>query len=200
MKKVAVIGASGNMGRRYAMILEQFTSCEVIRIDEHNKDDDLSHCDGFIIATPTDTHYAVIKRLSAYEKPMLCEKPLIKSIPALKEILGKENIDISMINQYEFLADKYSLGHTYYNYFKTGSDSLYWDCINIIGIAKSTVHIANDSLIWECVLNGKYISIQSMDLAYIDNIVDWVAGWRNKDYILSAHEKVWEMINAQESK
>ena len=195
MKKVAVIGASGNMGRRYTMILEQYCLCRVIRIDiDSILGIEFLTCDGFIIATPTETHFEIIKELACHDKPILCEKPITKSIDELKAILELPDLDLSMINQYEFL-DSENEGHTIYNYFKTGSDSLYWDCINIIGTARTTFEVKNCSLIWNCGLNGVLLSISEMDQAYIDNIFGWVTGWRNKDYILPTHLKVLEHIN-----
>jgi hypothetical protein len=198
MKKVAVIGASGNMGKRYALILEKYCHCEVVRIDidTHSKIDDLVSCDGIIIATPTENHIDDILHYAQWKKPILCEKPISKSILKLRCLLAVPDLDLSMINQYHFL-DSNGEGQTIYNYFKTGSDSLYWDCINIIGTARSIYEIKNDSLVWKCYLNGRGIGISEMDSAYIDNIVCWVNGWRNKDYILPTHQKVLEAINAQ---
>lgn len=199
MKKVAVVGASGNMGRRYALILEQFCNCEVVRIDLDNRFNvDHSDCDGYIIATPTENHIGDILHYAQWKKPILCEKPISKSMLKLNCLMATPDLDLSMINQYWFLDWHKEIGHTSYNYFKTGSDSLYWDCINIIGTARTTFDIKNDSLIWECKLNGCYASISEMDQAYIDNIWHWVKGWRNKDYILPTHMKVLEAINDQE--
>jgi len=196
MKKIAVIGAKGNMGQRYCLILEKYCSCEVVKydIDSLLLFDDITKCDGFIIATPTDHHFEMIKILQGFNKPIFCEKPITKDVDALKSLL-ESDIDLSMINQYEFITDKEAEGDTYYNYFKTGNDGLYWDCINIIGLAKGNVTIANDSLIWDCKINGQRLSINKMDYGYIRNIVAWVKGWRNKDYILGAHKKVVELYD-----
>jgi hypothetical protein len=195
MKKVAVIGASGNMGRRYALILEKYCDCEVVRVDLNNTiTADVSECDGFIIATPTSNHIADILTYSQWKKPILCEKPVTKSMLKLRGILADKDLDLSMINQYDFLDVKNYEGHTEYNYFKTGSDGLLWDCINIIGTARSSYCVLNERLVWECQLNGKKLDLRDMDHAYVHNITEWVDGWRNKDYILPAHEKVWRKI------
>ncbi len=206
MKKVAVIGANGNMGRRYAMILEQYCGCEVVRvdIDTHSKIDDLVSCDGIIIATPTDNHVEDILHYGMYQKPILCEKPISKDLPRLKRLLNHPNLDLSMINQYYFLQLRQfgfrdSDGDSYYHYFKSGADSLAWDCINIIGMADGPIEVSNDSLIWKCKLNGYDANLCDMDEAYIRNIQLWVKGWRNKDYIYKAHKKVLEYINDKKS-
>jgi hypothetical protein len=194
MIKVAVIGASGNMGRRYALILEKYCDCEVVRVDLNNTiTADVSECDGFIIATPTSNHIADILTYSQWKKPILCEKPVTKSMLKLRGILADKDLDLSMINQYDFLATNDD-GRTEYNYFKTGSDGLLWDCINIIGLAKSSYDIKNSALVWSCMINGHSIDLRNMDFAYINNIRAWVTGWRNKEYILYAHEKVWRKI------
>lgn len=192
MRKVAVFGANGNMGKRYCLILERYCNCEVLRLDYGNpvKFADLNSCDGFIIATPTNTHIELIKFLIPYKKPILCEKPITKYLMELKTLISIEGLDLSMINQYEFLDYNLAKGHTSYNYFKTGNDGLLWDCINIIGTARSSYDVSNTSLIWKCQLNGETLDLSAMDQAYIDNITAWVNGWRNKDYILPAHEKV----------
>jgi hypothetical protein len=202
MKKVAVIGGKGNMGRRYALILEKYCDCEAVIFDigVNNKIDD---CDGYIIATPTAAHYAYILGLSEYKKPILCEKPIVKSKEQLQRILEIEDLDLSMINQYGFIPMRNYFSEntdTEYNYFKTGNDGLLWDCINIIGLSKSSYNIKNDSLIWHCKINGDYLHLYDMDKAYIDNIEGWVNGWRNKDYILEAHNKVWKAIDDEKNK
>ena len=191
MKKVAVVGGKGNMGRRYAMILEQYCECKALVVDVDTLETylDLQSCDGIIISTPTLRHVDDIIEYSKFGKPILCEKPIAKSILRLKSLLSRDDIDLSMMNQYAFL-NKGDNGHTEYNYFKTGGDGLMWDCINIIGLAKTSYDIKNDGLIWRCVLNGDTVSIADMDRAYIDNIKYWTMGWRNKEYILDAHLKV----------
>lgn len=196
MKKVAVIGANGNMGKRYSLILERYCDCEVVRIDIdlYPSWPSLSDCDGFIVATPTHTHVEIITALVPFKKPILCEKPITKSLMELQTLMSFEGLDLSMVNQYQFLDDPTAEGHTLYDYFKTGSDGLLWDCINIIGTARSSYSVANNMLCWDCMLNGQRIDISEMDRAYIYNIEAWVGGCRNKDYILSAHEKVARRI------
>jgi hypothetical protein len=197
MKKVAVIGARGNMGLRYAMILREYCDVEVIEIDLHNYIScDHTDCDGYIIATPTDEHLNDILLYSQWKKPILCEKPIVKNKTDYYKLVDIciTDIDLSMINQYSFL-DRGNEGKTEYNYFKTGKDGLVWDCINIIGNARKAYDIKKSSLIWSCVLNGDTINFADIDKSYIDNIKAWVNGWRNKGYILQAHSKVLGALN-----
>ena len=197
MKKVAVIGARGNMGLRYAMILREYCDVEVVEIDLHNYIScDHADCDGYIIATPTDEHLNDILLYSQWKKPILCEKPIVKNKTDYYKLVDIciTDIDLSMINQYSFL-DRGNEGETEYNYFKTGKDGLVWDCINIIGNARKAYDIKKSSLIWSCVLNGDTINFADIDISYIDNIKAWVNGWRNKGYILQAHSKVLGALN-----
>jgi hypothetical protein len=194
MKKIVVIGSKGNMGRRYALILEHI-GCEVIGVDLIDGQRVIPKADGYVIATPTDSHYDIIRYTLPFQKPILCEKPISKNMIELQTLLSIDNLDLSMINQYEFLINPNYTGHTIYNYFKTGNDTLHWDCINIIGLAKQSYDIKNDSLVWRCVINGQELNIADMDLAYINNIKGWVEGWRNKEYILTAHAKVMKHLS-----
>lgn len=196
MKKVAVVGANGNMGRRYKLILEQYCECEVVPIEIDGYRDP-SDCDGIIIATPTNTHYELIKFYHNFGKPILCEKPICKNPEQLKELMALPGIDLSMINQYEFMLEENenSDKRTTYNYYRTGNDGLLWDCINIIGNAVDSYDINNNSPVWLCKINGDIFDIKDMDYAYISNISEWKFGWRNKEYILTAHEKVWRAID-----
>jgi len=197
MKKIAVIGARGNMGMRYAMILKCYCDVEVVEIDMHNHIScDHTDCDGYIIATPTENHLIDICVYKQWKKPILCEKPIIKTKDDYYNLvdLMAEGMDLSMINQYAFL-DHGNDGHTEYNYFKTGKDGLMWDCINVIGTARSSYDIKKTNLVWKCILNGDRVNLADIDKSYIDNITAWVKGWRNTDYILEAHSKVLGALN-----
>jgi hypothetical protein len=198
MKKIAVIGGLGNMGRRYALILKHLGH-EPIVIDfgsqGTNHPGDIKKADGIIIATPTKNHVSQILEYSEYKKPILCEKPFSK---VFAEVEKAVNVDcpLRMINQYEhYMLNWAAAGKTWYNYFKTGDDGLLWDCISIIGLARGEIAIKNDSVIWDCWINGKMLDIRWMDNAYIWMIQDWIAGNNdNKSYILKAHKRVMEMV------
>jgi hypothetical protein len=203
MKKVAVVGAKGNMGRRYVLILQQYCDCEVVEI-EIDRYRDPSDCDGIIIATPTFAHYDLIKFYAKFGKPILCEKPICKSLDKLKELLALPGIDLSMVNQYAFARlDMFGFsetlaykGKTSYNYYSTGKDGLFWDCINIIGLAEYDWEIRNDSPVWYCQINGWPINRTEIDISYVEMLKAWTnRNWFNTSYILPAHEKVWKAID-----
>lgn len=189
---ILILGAKGSMGRRYKAILDSLGVASIgvdkdpIAIPEYA-------IKASIIATPTETHSLFIKECAQYG-PVLCEKPLSTSMSEVNEILDfvrDENIHFSMMNQYALLDDSRSHGHTSYNYYNTGKDGLYWDCMQIIGAARSTVEIKNDSPVWKCSLNGKILSSSHMDLAYYDFVREWLTFRKKHDinYLRDMHNK-----------
>ena len=204
-RKIAVIGGDGNMGRRYMTILK-FLGVDCYSVDLKNDNAIQGDTDGFIVATPTETHYDILWNLREYDKPVLCEKPITKYSAELREILSWDDMKLRMINQYEYylIGRTYSIysGHTYYNFYHSGTDGAYWDHINIIGLAGSPdkVSIKNDSPLWECWINGIKLSKDFMDYAYVWNLEDWIEKFDdNKHYIKEAHERVWGIVNEKHS-
>lgn len=181
------------MGRRYQAILKN------ANIDMSGHDlgivskTRLEDATGFIIATPTSTHISEIEKLLPYEKPILCEKPLTRDLEVLDNFYQKHGGDLyhlTMVNQYAYLNPQETEGKTLYNYWNTGKDGLYWDCINIIGLARKSVRLYNNSPVWHCTLNGRKLSIEKMDYAYMAMVKDWVRQpLTNIDYAMNAHYK-----------
>lgn len=188
MRQVGIIGILGNMGHRYKAILD-YLQVEVCGVDlgytyRHER---FEECDGFIIATPTDMHLDDLERFANYEKPILCEKPITRG--RIDKVKNGELI--TMVNQYAYLYDKNSRGETYYDYFKTGRDTIFWDCINIIGLSCNHARLNNTSPIWKCAINGRELSIADMDRAYVKMLMDWTLNHEsNWDYAVYAHDKV----------
>jgi hypothetical protein len=165
---------------------------------------------GAIVATPTHTHVDIVSALVRKGKPVLCEKPFsteIGEVNMFMETLGIQNPRVRMMNQYEYFlqedspvdcrrADTWHAVKTAYNFYKTGNDGLFWDCINIIGLADEKPEIMNDSPIWECRINGWELNPAFMDWAYVWNIKDWLEKFDdNLEYINKSHNKVWNLIN-----
>ena len=202
--KIAVVGGLGNMGKRYCAILKMHHIDHYV-IDTSLPGEITDDTTGIIIATPTDLHVKHLKYYAEYNKPILVEKPVTKNQAELEEILAL-TVPIRMINQYEhyilerdpvkIVSTGKELRTTYYNYFKTGGDSLHWDVINIIGLADDgRIRIGDDSPIWECWLNGDRLDIAKMDWAYVWNIKDWLKKYDdNKPYIKKAHERIFKII------
>lgn len=201
MEKVFIVGINGNMGSRYSAILKYCFNIEPDGTDIDLEDDfdfyiigDPKEADGIILASPTEFHLQDLAEYLNYGVPILCEKPLTTDLEKLEEFAFKHSDKlhlIQMVNQYNFLTEKTDEGETYYNYFKTGNDGIYWDCINLIGLAKKRPKLQNTSPLWECKINGRNLSSLDMDNAYVRMINDWLKNpTSNFEYALDAHRKV----------
>lgn len=197
MESVFVVGHLGNMGSRYRAVLNHLNIAHSgVDVGDAVRIDYVSRFDGIIIATPTEHHLYDIERYLGYQKPILVEKPIVRSYAELEDFfnrLGQKNRSlITMINQYVYL-DSYSTGpgETEYNYFKHGGDGIWWDCINVVGLSEKRPTLKQSSPVWTCKLNGQQIPIKEMDYAYIDMIKDWTSNPKsNWEYALEAHRKV----------
>lgn len=194
--KVFIYGYAGNMAARYCAILDALkhehggldvrTGPGAVNFAE-------DEADAFIIATPTATHLDVIKRAAKFGKHILCEKPISKDMAALKAAMAEcrtNKVSLQMVSQYDELAEPRSVGPTHYDYFKSGPDGLYWDCINIIWNASGAVTLSNKSPYWTCAINGKALSLAHMDWAYVEMIRRWLLAPRDDiTRIIASHEK-----------
>lgn len=154
-----------------------------------------------IVATPTDTHFRICQELvNMLDRPhILCEKPLSKN---LTEVAVMLSLGIRPMFQYKQLCaigDYSEENVSSYNYFRTGNDTLPWDCIQIIGLHEGppkNLTLKNNSPIWRCKINSNNLSIRNMDQAYLDFFKSWHDGERMHDsFIMNAHEKVVEYID-----
>lgn len=180
--KVLLIGHMGNMGKRYAAILNHL-NVPWIGHDLKSKNpfySVLKECTHFIIATPTDSHIRVINDLLTYEPgtPILCEKPISKNIKDVKKVLKRVaelKTPFDVVMQYKHLPAAYlDDSYSYYDYFKHGNDGLAWDCYQIIALSKTKPVIKEESPIWRCQINGCAHFLGDMDNAYISFIKNWL--------------------------
>jgi hypothetical protein len=197
---ILLLGANGSMGKRYQAILK-YLGASYLPIEVNDKIPKMVF-DGAIIATPTDTHKGLIKQF--HNMPILCEKPVCKSLLELNETLDycrDNNVHFTMMNQYALLDDPNSTGPTSYNFYNTGKDGIYWDCLQIIGLARTTIDIKNQSPYWHCWLNGKKINIAMMDHAYIDFVKKWLTfqKFQSLDYLREIHYRTHEYASNQSS-
>jgi len=197
---ILLVGANGNMGRRYRAILD-YLGKEYVGVDkEHSAPyicDRARQSEGVIIATPTALHAEHVRLFLPHRVPILCEKPIIKNPQELKALfdeIKESKTPFRMINQYKMLDTPTSYGRSHYNYFKHGADGIYWDCLQIIGIARGEVTIAETSPIWRCTLNGRPIRLDHMDAAYIGYMQKWFSEpQQDLGELLAAHERTAEM-------
>lgn len=201
--KFAVIGGRGNMGQRYCRILN-WLNHDAIPVDIADPFPGSDAIDGFIIATPTESHIRDILTCCPTGLPVLCEKPLALSAADARSIvkMARDNTWLlQMVNQYEQMITQADDGPTYYDYFKTGPHGVAWDCINILGLAKGSVWLNNNSPVWTCAINGVDLDISDMDSAYIRMVTQWIkTPFRpgHLDYIEKAHKKAEEYEKANQ--
>lgn len=191
-----IIGGAGNMGRRYRCIIENVLKKDVVVLDQtEGKYSDIHECDGVIVTTPTETHLSWLRRLGPTNLPILCEKPLTTRLDRLEAFENESRTycaQVQMVNQYAYLYDKNTHGDTWYSYWNSGKDGLEFDCLNVIGLSeKRPLYIDNTNPYWHCQINGKKLSIDRMDFAYVSMLRKWVnepeSNWA---YAREAHYKV----------
>lgn len=194
--KTLLIGSEGSMGKRYQAILKHLGK-EFYAFDRDDSLFDILKSAesslNAIIATPTSTHIDYLLLLEKFNIPVLCEKPLAMNRDDLTEIkhLVQRGMNLTMMMQYQMLDNKDSNGLTYYNYFRHGSDSLSWDCIQLIGLARGEIEIKDTSPVWQCILNGTELSLGDMDRAYVDYLESWYKNpGQDIHSLLTIHEKV----------
>jgi hypothetical protein len=184
----------GNMGRRYQAIPGHLGVASIgVDVGQNIPVD--QGFDSIIIASPTLLHVHHVLELSQFDVPMLVEKPLatdLVAVCAACDVLERRQVRVRQVNQYAYLVRPEDVGSTYYNYFRTGSDGLYWDTISIIALARGDVKVASDSPVWRCQINGRKLGLGQMDEAYIMMIKDFVERPPQQPetgYIRSAHAK-----------
>ncbi len=216
MQRILIVGASGNMGRRYTAILRHIR-IESVLIDDpmlgragYIGNDVLVEqaglADGVIIATPTPTHLPLLELLvTNIKKPILCEKPISTDPDKVADFCARHPTAlVQMVSQYDFLVPRNMLwDHTKYDYWHSGKDGLVWDCINIIYHATGKIELDDKSPYWVCMVNGKRLNIKNMDPAYVEMIRDWVSNKSKSpgiQRIATAHEKVRDYLAQQHKK
>ena len=179
--RVLILGSKGSMGKRYAAILKHLNvPCTEFDVKDGNPlNGSIKQCDRVIVATPTSTHMEVLDIITTVMPgaPILCEKPVTKSLSDLEQILSMcdaRGNDLRMMYQYSLLASDDLYLQSHYNYYAHGSDGIQWDCMQIIGLAKGKVVLKEDSPIWKCTINGKKLKRSDMDRAYVDYVNNWI--------------------------
>lgn len=198
---IVVFGHKGNMGRRYTAILDllfvKWIGCEAEDFKKFKCPEDTQ---GVIIATPTETHLDIIKKMPV-GMPILCEKPICKDIKALEELLKRPQLNLRMIDQYRYAMklSQHEINQskiTFWSFYNSGKDSLPWDCINIIRDSDKLPVLKNTSPRWECSIDGIKLNLNDMNEAYIEMIRDWLYyKSNNHEYILKSHKNVERYID-----
>lgn len=200
LKKPLIVGNRGNMGRRYTAIFRHL-GIEPLGVEQGEKVP--QGFDSILIATPTASHIRDIEYAVKSGVPVLCEKPFATSAAAVEELLKRVgDYPLRMVNQYAFLDKPEASGPSRYDYWNHGGDGLAWDCINILGMARSEVSLGETSPIWDCWLNGQKLNIAEMDRVYVSMLGTWMLYEHkesNATYIRQAHRKVEEYLACKSS-
>jgi hypothetical protein len=107
---------------------------------------------------------------------------------------------IFMVNQYAYYSHQIyeGVGKTSYDYYNSGGDGIFWDCIQLIYLAKETICLSNNTPIWFAQINGVELDRETIDLCYVKMIHDFyedgkIYGQRwGRSEIIEAHNKVLE--------
>lgn len=171
--KILLLGGCGSVGSRYAAILRYMKQDFIIK-DPMRRDAETfpspNDYDAAIVATPTKSHYAICKKLIAFEKPFLCEKPLSKDIDECKDLIvqaKRKKVEGYVVCNYQYALGKYfSPGdHIAYDYYKTGKDGLYWDACQLLYLDPGA-SINNQSPIWHLQVNYKWVPYKMLERSY----------------------------------
>jgi len=202
---ILIIGSEGSMGTRYKSILNWIGVeyiCSDIGDYKEKFAQKVDSSSKIILCTPTDTHHKILQEIIPTGKTILCEKPISKSLFELSDILNlcdKYRCNFNMTFQYSELVKNTAELPSFYNYFRTGKDGLFWDCLQIIALAKTSVDIRNTSPIWSCFINGQELYLSDMDEAYVSFIKKWINGEINQDHndLFKIHEKTERLANGR---
>lgn len=222
---ILLVGSLGNMGRRYAKILDWINEPYYgIDIKESPWDYNIiSKCDRAIIATPTENHFEWCKSLKI---PWLCEKPISKDIRQVEEIADhckKTGVKGNMVCNWLFAANtallraKFPPNHgvggwrggygdvalmgdmdIHYDHWHTGRDGLAWDCIQLIHMANlDKLVLLNNSPVLDCSINGHMIDMDLIAESYLIMISQWLFGdgLWDMEDALTATNKVYEYMD-----
>lgn len=196
--KVLLVGSEGSIGQRYKAILNYlkvpFFTYDV-KTDRRNVlYKEYSH---LIVATPTYTHLDIAQAIPK-DVFALIEKPIVTKEKDLLTLEKALHPRIFQVNQYAYIPGINGDGETYYNFFRTGSDGILFDCITLIYLAKSIINLGNTSPFWQCKINGRDILYQSLEQSYVNMIKDFLGKreflW-NEENIIKAHKAVFDLAS-----
>lgn len=165
---ILLIGGLGSIGSRYRAILDYLGEKYVVWDTANIETSRIMPVDfdAAIIATPTETHFNYCKVMEALRKPYLCEKPITK------------NRGMPLINGYSVCNYKYLIEpgqQIHYNYYKTGSDGLLWDCCQLIYLDPNAV-LLTTSPRWILLADNQDITYRQLENSYVSMIRDFVKG------------------------
>lgn len=185
---ICLIGGKGSIGSRYGAIMRH-NNIPYVVYDVDTPNIKLDAYSKFIIATPTDTHVEYLNKLKG--ATILCEKPVSKNpaeIPSDPKMYVVNNYFYAV---HHLLRQKPPYFITY-DYFKTGSDGLFYDCCQLIHLDPQC-EIKTSSPKWNMSVNGNIVAYRTIEESYVRMICDFA---KNRFQNLWGMDRAKEMTQA----
>lgn len=212
--KILIVGSGGSMGCRYTAILkslQQEIRCYDIKTGDPVRKDEMF--DRAIIASPTKFHIKQLRTLIPRVKYILCEKPICFDPTEIMDIyrFAKEHdTDVRMVCNWSYAHPRWSMldsdryypkKHTIcYNNYNTGPHGLYWDCIQLVYLAKNwrNLDLRSDAPYPRMQIDNNVITLDLIARSYIRMIRAWLENpqelWDLKDAFAATNE-VLKLVN-----
>lgn len=183
---IALLGGCGSIGSRYAAIMRHYGieheifDTQLGNVDQVNWD----RFDKALIATPTASHLSVMSGIPEHI-PVLCEKPVSKTLDGIPT---RKNA--YMVSNYRYVLNICQIRlikRMSYDYYKTGSDGIYWDCCQLLYLDPSC-RLNNVSPRWNLNINGYWVKYRDVEESYCRMIQDFSA---------SNYRLMWTMEDAR---
>lgn len=195
--KILVLGARGNMGRRYCAILRHLGQ-EVVEADIGDRWTDLEF-DKAIVATPTPGHAYDCLQLAMRKKSFLCEKPLSTNPREIEDLIlycEANGVDGRMVCNWKFAGMPAGCSwlpgfhEVNYSNWRTGSDGTAWDCIQLIYLAKGGgIKIEVGAPCFRASIDYWHITLENIEQSYIKMV----------DYWLNKPSALWSLEDAKKA-
>lgn len=199
------------MGRRYYAILKYLKEEPIIRTDPnyHGANKTIA-ARKFIVATPTDTHFEILADLIEKNpgRSILCEKPICKDafkLQALKDRADYFQVDVHMVSNWSWAIGRalQRVGEVAvrdemeieYNYYHSGNDGFFWDCIQPICLAGRFKYNRN-APVFDCKVNGNPVTLDDFSHSYPAMISEWLYGDKKRLFSLEDALKANEKVEA----
>lgn len=203
--KLAILGYQGSIGKRYAIIAD-YLKIDWVGLEIDDSLSPLNDCSHCLIATPTDTHFKLLRYISEAWKHLkiLCEKPYATKIEEIEEIekLIDSGKNINMVLNYAYCP--YSRlafsNETKYISHHSGNDGLDWDCIQLHHLAQTEPKLEIGP-IWECFINGNKITLEDVNKSYVFMLWEFINDQYRVDNkkVIKTHKRIYENLNRNTS-
>lgn len=193
---IEIVGSEGSMGRRFYTILKYLKEDLIIRTDPsyEGANKTCGYMDTVIVATPTDTHFEVVWDLLGRHgmRRILCEKPVCKNPEHILALIDRARfygVDVRMCCNWKYAinlaltrAQKIAVEgemEIEYNYYDSGKDGFFWDCIQLIHLAGRFKYDRTRPA-FEAKVNGIDVTLEHIHASYVLMVSEWLHGDKGK--------------------